>query len=189
LLNKISSLDFEAPCSDISPLWTKERYGISPEEATMAFDKDEDINFKILKKQKEYAEILENLKIDMSKSVLNTIKECRCLIQEAVQVEENASKSCRKMSAKHVSDFIRQNFPVNSWIEEMVEYVVAFSVNPEIDDEEAIIIGDAIDLLFNSITLEKSESFFSKFVYDACSWPVVVNRTFDENLNRLSAVR
>jgi len=183
ILNKINSSKFglgDIPNWKISPLWTEEKFGITPEEAVIALQLDEKICGEVSKKRVEYIQKLNDLKINMDNSVLNTIKDCRMLIQEAASCESKASKNCRQWAAKSISEFLNSNFPVNARVETLVEPVVVFCVDEQVPEEEAIVVGNAIDIVFNSIDPIDSERFFSEFLYDACSWPVVINETFEE---------
>ena len=182
ILNKINADRFtieDIPDIEISPLWTEERFSISAEEAVIAFEMDEKIYKEIAKRRIKYTQKLNDLEIKMDSTALSTIKDCRALIQEASNCEAKASKNCRLWAAKSVAKFLNENFPVEARVETLVEPVVVFIVKNDLPDEEATIIGHAIDIVFNSIDPIASERFFSEFLYDACSWPVIIDETFD----------
>jgi len=185
ILNKINDPDNICyPDSNISPLWTEDRFGMSAEEAILIQKFDSEVKNYIQREASKVKQKLNNLKIDMDNFLLELIYECRQLIEDARENEEKASKQCRQNTAKEVAKFLRREFPVHAWIENIVEPVVLFKVNKEIDNDKALILGEAIDQVMSEIEPEDSQRFFKIFVYDACSWPVVINKTFKDDGKR-----
>ena len=179
LMNKISDTESTFPDPDISPMWTEERYGMTENEAVLVQKMDDKTMLQIRHEMNKYRKKLDGLKIHMDNDILKLIYECRQLVEQAQEYEARASKECRENTAEEVAKFMERSFPVKTWVENDVEPVVAFRVDQKIADENALIIGQAIDHVMSDIDPEESRKFFDVFVYDASSWPVVVNRSFD----------
>jgi len=186
LLEKIKDNDF--PSSDLSPVWTIDRYGITSEEAFMALSLDEFIdketNKKINIKKAEYSKILNNLKINLDKEKLDRIEECRELIENLSEEEKYLSRSVLKESSVAMCEFLDDNFPVKSYIHSLAEPIICYTVSLDVSDKDAVVIGNAVELLFNSIELEDIENYFDNFTYNVIYWPIIINKTFNEDGKR-----
>ena len=183
LLEKIKDEDF--PSSDLSPVWTIERYGITEEEAYLALSMDEEISKKINDKKTEFSKSLNTLRIDISKEDIERIQACKDMIEKLTEEEELLSKKCLNRSAEYIAQFLTDNYPVKAEVNQLVEPIVFYSVDGCISDDEAVVIGNAVELLFNSIEPGNVEEYFTNFTYELCSWPAIINKTFDNNGNRL----
>jgi hypothetical protein len=183
LLEKMKENDL--PSSDLSPVWTIDRYGITADEAFLALSLDQDINKKINDKKIEYSILLNKLEINVDKKDLDRITECKTTIDRLTLEEESLSKKCLDSSAECVATFLNTNYPVNAEVCNSIEPIIYYTVSKDVSDEEAVIIGNAIELLFDSIDPESIEGYFSNFSYDICSWPITINRTFDSQGKRL----
>ena len=141
---------------------------------------DREINKKINIKKSEYSKILNSLKISLDKEKLDRIEECREIIENLSEEEKYLSRSVLKEASVVMCEFLDNNFPIKSYIYSLAEPIICYTVNSEIPDKEAIIIGNAIELLFNSIELEDVENYFENFTYDIIYWPIIINKTFND---------
>jgi hypothetical protein len=168
----------KSPPADISPLWTKDRFGITAEEAIIVSSTSKEMNRFIHQHMIEYRQRLDNLNIKLDLRSIQNIEECNQVIRKASQQLEKTKKNCRWMCAETVARYIRHNFPVNAWAEEMMEPAVFFVVSKEHSDNQAVVIGSSVEGVFNEIEPANADRFFDVFVGDASVFPIVMDVSF-----------
>lgn len=181
ILNKAIDPNQTPPPQHLSPLWTKDKFGMSPIEAQMSESTSPKVLSEVYKKINQYKKHLNDFQIKTNKTSLETIYNCQKIINEAQEQLEKTKLDCKWFCAESVAKFLRDKFDVNAWASFMEEPAVFFCIKEEKTDDEAVIIGNAIETLFNEIEPDESIRFFDEFVCEASAFPMVADVSFVEN--------
>lgn len=177
LVNKSQDLDGKSPPANISPLWTKDKFGIDLSEALVLDCKSREMMTDIQDTMSAIRSQLDDLKIKIDKRSLDTITNCERIIKQATDELAKTKSDCRWFAAESVAKFMRDKFNVDAWVDILVEPAVLFCVNQE-SDEEAIVIGSSIEGVMNEIEPDNADRFFDEYVYDASVFPIVMDVSF-----------
>ena len=176
ILQKVSNLEETPP--GISPLWTKDRFGISESEAEIMRETSKDMMSKIQLHMSKFRKDLKSLEIKTDENAISVIQKCEEIIKEARKEAEKVRKETRWKSAESVAQFLKSKFKVNAWVDMMVEPAVLFYVRSKHSDKQATILGMAIEGVMNEIEPENTDRFFDEYIYDACVFPIVMDVSF-----------
>lgn len=177
ILQKVSNLE-KSPPKSISPLWTKDRFGISPSEAEVMSETSQEMMRAIHLRMTKYRSELGSLKIKTNKESIKIIQKCEELIKTAREEAEKTRTELRWKTAENIAQFIKSKFKVNAWVDMMVEPAVLFCVKAKTSDKQATIIGSSIEGVMNEIEPEDASRFFEEYIYDATVFPVVIDVSF-----------
>jgi len=177
ILQKVRNLE-EAPPKSISPLWTKDRFGISASESEVMCETSKKMMTEIHLRMSKFRNELSDLKIKTNKEASKIIQKCEKIIEETQKEVEKIRSEERWNTAESVAQFIKSKFKVNAWVDIMVEPAVLFCVRSKISDKQAMIIGSSIEGVMNEIEPENSHRFFEEYIYDATVFPVVIDVSF-----------
>jgi len=180
LLDRAKDLTGKPPPANISPLWTEERFGVSPAEAQMLGSTSKNMMTAIHLRMRKFRKKLDSLKITTNKQSMEVIRNCEHIIQTAQDELEKTKKDCRWFAAEHVAKFLRDKFKVDAWAETLVEPAVLFCISKKMTDEQAMITGCSIEGIMNEIEPDNADRFFDEYIYDASVFPIVMDVSFVE---------
>lgn len=180
VIEKACSLNSLPPPHNISPLWTEDRFGMSPSEAVTLKHTSKNMLSQVSSTMEKYRKKLKELKIKIDKKTIDNIQECEVAIDILKQNLEETKEKTRIHCAKCVARFMKTKYDVDAWVDLHMEPTVLFCVNKKADNDETTVIGSAIEGVMNEVEPGDAERFFNEYVYDASVFPIVMDVSFVE---------
>jgi len=186
LIDHAQDMTGKTPPANISPLWTEERFGVSPVEAQMLEYTSKNMMTAIHLRMRKFRKKLDSLKITTNKRSMEIIRNCEHIIETAQYELEKTKKDCRWFAAEHVAKFLRDKFKVDAWVETLVEPAVLFCISKKMTEEQAMITGCSIEGIMNEIEPDNADRLFDDYIYDASVFPIVMDVSFVEGKRVMS---